>query len=144
MARHQPFASAAHAILPLILAAAVESQIDLSLTVLLVAFQVMAAIQMGIWYRHRSKPRPNRVSDRTIRRITTWAVMCGLLWGTYTATLLNQAVNHDCALIAVTIMGVSAGASAKPVFQGVSRRPKTQAFWAYLAWYYSLSVLYRA
>src|SRR4051812_45387573 len=81
MARHQPLAAGAHAGMSVALSAVVHSAIDPLLWLMLGAFQMAAAAQMAVWWRHRKKRRPARVSDDTITRIILWTVMWGLLWG---------------------------------------------------------------
>jgi len=110
VSRHQAISAVAHSGMSLALAASVHAPVQSPALYMLPVLQILAALQLATWWRHRSKSRPLRVSDKTISRIVLWSVMMGLAWGAYTGHLMANAVGRDCALLSIVIVGMAAGA----------------------------------
>jgi signal transduction histidine kinase len=111
VSRHQPVAAVAHLVNAGILVFASWSGADhIFLTGTLVLFAMAAVWQLVAWWRNRDKPRPRRVSDRTIRRITWWALAFGMLWGAFTSGLMYQQPSPELlVVICAVVVGISAG-----------------------------------
>ena len=113
MSRHQPVAATSHIVSSTILTWACWPHYQ---PATLLAFQVTILVaafwQLQTWWTHRGRPRPRHVSDRTITRACIWAIVFGILWGVYMATLLALAPETAPdlrLLICLVAAGLSAG-----------------------------------
>jgi signal transduction histidine kinase len=111
MARLQPVAATAHVINAAILAFACWPTTDrYFLTTVMVLFLFGAGWQLTTWARNRGRPRPRKVSDRTIRRVTWWATAFGALWGAYLGGLMLSDPAPELQLIVCAVaLGMTAG-----------------------------------
>jgi two-component system cell cycle sensor histidine kinase PleC len=117
MARQQPVAAATHSLNSLLLAALYWPTVPHAhLIGFQVVFQAAAAWQMWTWWRHRRRPRPLSVSDRTITRATLWAIGVGALWGTYGALMLVAPVDAEVRMLVGFVLAGMAGGGAFVLF----------------------------
>ncbi len=108
--RHQPLSALAHLVVSFVVALTLFG--DMPQRPVLVGIsliQLSAFIQVWIWWRHRTAPRPRRASDRTMNKLFVWAVWWGSLWGFYSSTVMLLAPQTARAPIAVAVVGMAAG-----------------------------------
>ena len=112
IARYQPVAALAHAFNSIILAVTCwpfTTQRWL-LVIFVLLFQFAAVWQLRAWWMHRKSGRPSNVTDRTINRITLWALYFGGVWGLFAALLLGTSpLRESDLLICTVIAGIAAG-----------------------------------
>jgi|GEM_PF-3094917 len=111
MARHQPVAATAHMVNAAILTAASWPTVDHVLLVGVMAlFVTGGAWQLLTWSRNRNRPRPRKIGQTTIRRVTWWAAAFGGLWGAFLGGLMLSGPPAELQLIICAVaLGMSAG-----------------------------------
>jgi signal transduction histidine kinase len=111
--RLQPVAAVANSVNSLILAAAAWPFFHPPAYIALVAILQLAAIwQVYVWARHRGRPRPSEIKDRTITRLIRWGLFYGLMWGVFTTTLVIFVRDPGVDLLTFSIIaGMAAGAT---------------------------------
>jgi len=70
---------------------------------------ILALYGLPGWWRNRQRPRPQRVSDRALRRSVLSGGLVGLFWGTGIAVMLPQQAPAQEMFLLVVFTGVAAG-----------------------------------